>query len=184
MSKQIAVAIDLQTKRQAAGHTQTDLGESLGVSMWQISKYESGRFNIPTPQACEVALMYDGITLEYDGVELELRPKRKSLQVPDEDLKPVDSALDVTKELRDVKDHMESLIEHASAIRKGRCEGKQWVAIGVKEVAELVAVGKRFLRSSKGEFPEEWAQGMAMALSELADLYGVVDVEIGEPSVA
>lgn len=186
MSKAIAKAIDLQAKRKAAGHTQQELGEKLGVSLWQVVKYESGRHNIPTPQACEVALLYGSITLEYDGKILELRPKEARIPEIDMDMTPMDGALTLAKEMRDVERHLASLVEHAAAVRKGRVEGKEWITVSTKEIAELITVGKRYLRTVKELYPAEWAKGMAMALTELAEVYGVaaVDMEIGSHTVA
>lgn len=189
LEKDFVVVTDLKEKRRSVRYTQEELGKKLGVGRQQISQYETGRSGIPMDKACILAAMFDCITLQYQGLEFELRHKKgddeEGLPEVADGAKPVESALNVAKELEDVKRHMESLIEHNNAIRKARCEGRQWITIGVKEVAELVAVGKRYLRSSREYFPEEWKKGMAMAIAELSEEYGLAGVEIeNDASVA
>lgn len=188
MSNALIYSPDLKQKVSSVG-TQEAFAKKMGMSRIHLGRILNGQRSVPFDLALRSAREFGAISLHFDGVDYEITVKgedrsRKHLPDLSVDMDPIGGAWPMTKEIQDVEQHMKSLIKHAMDVKLGKCEGRQWVTISTKEVAELVAVGKRYLRAAKDHFPKEWAEGMRLALEELAEAYGIVDVEIGTTSVA
>lgn len=162
MERNVAVPVDLKARRKSRRHTQTKLGNLLGVSLQQVSNYETGRCSLPLDQACKVAILYDGLTLEYDGVKLELKPVFDAGTKHSGDLNPLTGALIAGKEMRDFLEHTKKLAEYALAVTNGEC-GTQYMAGAVKEAQEAKEAAERFLLVVRKANPEAYRRGMEMA---------------------
>lgn len=162
LETEIVRPVDLKQKRKKAGHSQGDLAEILGVRPNRISRYESGRFNLPTPQACKAALLYDGITLEFQGVKFELRPKLDcEVQIPS-GVTHVECALIAGKEMHDFLEHTKRLAEYTLATMLGKSVGIQYLADAVKEAQEAKEAAERFILKVKDVDPEAYWRGMEL----------------------
>lgn len=163
LTTEIVRPVNLKQKRVKAGHSQEELAQILGVRSERISRYESGRFNLPTPQACKAALLYDGITLEFQGVKFQLIPQHGHEVKAPEKITPAECALIADKEMRDFLEKTKLLAEYALATMQDGDFSTRYLVDAVKEAQEAKDAAERFILKVKSVDPETYRQGMALA---------------------
>lgn len=182
MSDNLILAVDLKAK-VAQLETQQAFAERLGVDRIHINRILNQQKSLSFPVALRSARTFGSVTILFEDQEYELKTK-----CPDDDgdkckcgvfpkitdgATPVESALTATKEMRDVTQHMERIAEHARVIVKGSRVGKQFLSKAVKEVVESMVASERFLNAVQISHPEAHEEGVARAMAEIAEMYGV-----------
>lgn len=76
--------IDLAEKRKAAGHTQAELGELLGMTNVHLSRIETGTRTIPLPVLLDCVALYGPLTIEYRGQRYLVGERGGWTPAPDE----------------------------------------------------------------------------------------------------
>lgn len=100
----------VRTLRQAAGLTQEQLAEKMGVSTQQIQKYESGRDNISTEKLQHLATAFSVPVQEFFSEVGEVAPLQVAEQVLLDSFRSIENA--------DIRESILKLTIHAAKVKE------------------------------------------------------------------